>query len=344
MTAVVGVARRRSATVDTSDPLASGVMFGLTVFILGTLGVLYVVNSQDSLSLSAPAADTSPSEATPAATVPVVPDDTGSAPAGQDTDRDGDTAADSESGVDGGTVDGGVSGDAGGASEPDGAPGVLPPPAEREGSDGGAIVEAPGDDATGDTGTAAPDGTGGRGLFSPDDPGRVPAITVSSTPRDARTVHADLDGDGIDERVWAAIVRDQVHTRVEHVVDGRWVAQDTHSGAAADRLVALRARDLTGDGRPEIHTRQWVATEGGSLTLWAYRDGDLVRMPMAGGCYNGSNTVGITGALVEEVGRDGTTIAAVCRDEGLPPQQWSSAMYVWRGGRWDFDGRQGRYP
>jgi len=336
---VVGVARRRPATVDTSDPVSSGVMVGLTVFILGTLGVLYVVNSQDARSLSAPGPDAS-MQPTTDPTVPVVPDDEGSAPAGQDTDRDGDTAADAESGLDASTTEDSASGDVGGASERSSAP---PTPAPEEGSDGGAIVEAPAPDAEAGSGSAAPDGADGRGLFSPDDPGRIPAITVSSTPRDVRTVHVDLDGDGVDERVWAAIVRDQVQTRVERVVDGRWTPRDTHLGAAADRLVVLQARDLTGDGRPEIHTRQWVATEGGSLTVWAYRDGDLARMPMTGGCYNDSNTVGITGALVEEVGRDGATIAAICRDEGLPPQQWSSAMYVWRDGRWDFDRVQGRY-
>jgi hypothetical protein len=330
--AVVGVARRRPATVDTSDPVSSGVMVGLTVFILGTLGVLYVVNSQDASFLSAPGSDASV-QPTADSTVPVVPDDEGSAAAGQDTDRDGDTAADSESGLDGAASggdasDGDVSGDAGGASERSTAPGVAPP--------------AP--DAADGTGTTAPEGADGRGLSSPDDPGRIPAITVSSTPRDVRTVHVDLNGDGVDERVWAAIVRDQVQTRVERVVDGTWTPRDTHLGAAADRLVVLQARDLTGDGRPEIYTRQWVATEGGSLTVWAYRDGDLARMRMAGGCYNDSNTVGITGALVEDVNRDGATIAAICWDEGLPPQQWPSAMYVWRDGRWDFDGMQGAYP
>lgn len=313
--------------MDTSDPVSSGVMVGLTVFILGTLGVLYVINSQDVSFLSAPGSDASV-QPTADATVPVVPDDEGSAPAGQDTDRDGDTAADGESGLDAAASDDDASGDTGGASERSTAPGVSPPPAA---------------DAEDGTGTAAPEGADGRGLFSPDDPGRVPAITVSSTPRDVRTVHVDLNGDGVDERVWAAIVRDQVQTRVERVVDGKWVPRDTHLGAAADRLVVLQARDLTGDGRLEIYTRQWVATDGGSLTVWAYRDGDLTRMRMAGGCYNDSNTVGITGALVEDVNRDGTTIAAICWNEGLPPQQWPSAMYVWRDGRWDFDGMQGRY-
>jgi hypothetical protein len=330
--------------VDTSDLLSSGVMVGLTVFILGTLGVLYAVNNQDAQSLSAAAeADALASEAATRTTVPAAPDEQGSAPAGQDGDGDGDTAADSESGVDGDAAtsapaDDGVTGT---STEGSGASGdgVLPPPSAREGADD---TDTPGEDAGG-TGTATPDREDGGGLFSPDDPGRVPAITVSATPRDVHVVQVDLDGDGVNERVWAAIVSDQVLTRVERVVDGRWTPRDAHTGAAADRLVELRVRDLTGDGRSEVYTRQWVATEGGSLTMWSYRDADLARMRMVGGCYSEANTVGITGALVEEVGEDSATIAAICRDDGLPPQQWSSAMYVWRDGRWDFDRQQGRY-
>lgn len=328
-------------------------MVGLTIFILGVLGVLYVVNSRDTQALSAAESADAP-EVVIETTVPAAPVE-GTAPAGEDIDRDGDTAADRESAVDGDAAAGGADAgtstegldategaDATGpdAAEPDAAgEDVLPPPAAREGSDDPTAS----DEDVGDTGTATPDDGGGRGLFSPDDPGRVPAITVSMTPRDVHVVQVDLDRDGVNERVWAAIVRDQVLTRVERVVDGRWVPRDTHSGAVADRLVALRVRDLTGDGRPEVYTRQWVATEGESLTLWSYRTGDLSRMRMVGGCYGNANTVGITGAIVEEVGADGATIAAICRDDGLPPQQWSSAMYVWRDGRWEFDRQQGTY-
>ncbi|HSJ45580.1 MAG TPA: VCBS repeat-containing protein [Euzebyales bacterium] len=292
--------------------MSTGVMIGLTVLILGTLGVLYVVNTRDVQSLSAPAPA---SEAATGTTVPVAPDELGSTPAGQDVDGDGDTAADSESAVDGDAPTTGTAGD--------GGTGIA-------------------DDAGG-TGGAMPGREDGRGLFSPDDPGRVPTITVSSTPRDVHVVQVDLDGDGVNERVWAAIVRDQTETRVEQVVDGRWTPMEAHSGPAADRLVELRVRDLTGDGRPEVYTRQWVATQGESLTIWSYRDGALARMRMSGGCYNNANTVGITGALVEEVDEDGATIAAICRDDGLPPQQWSSAIYVWRDGRWLFGRQQGRY-
>jgi hypothetical protein len=336
------VARRRSATVDTSDPLSSGLMVGLTILILGTLGILYVVNSRDTQALSAAAgADAPASEVVTGPTVPATSGDQGSAPAGQDIDADGDTAADRESSVDGDAAPGAATAGADTDRATEGSDaagdGVLPPPSAREGAD---AATTPDEDAAG---TAMPDRDGGRGLFSADDPGRIPAITVSTTPRDVHVVQADFDGDGVNERVWAAIVRDQVQTRVEHVVDGRWVPRDAHPGAAADRLVELRATDLTGDGRLEVYTRQWVATEGGSLTVWSYRGGDLARMRMAGGCYDNANTVGITGALVQEAGANGATIAAICRDEGLPPQQWSSAMYVWRDGRWDFDRQQGRY-
>lgn len=343
---MVGVVRRRTAAVDTSDPLSTGVLAAAVVVAIGALAGLFLFNLRDTQAVSASGSVqvAEPGSQVPSRVpaVPVEDGTTAAGSAGRDIDGDGDTAADDESVVgerpDEGTADAGEpstaaptpdSGD-GGAAPADGGDGTAP-------ADGGDGTDPAGD------GTEVPDRDGGRGLFSPDDPERVPAIAVRSMPRDLRTVRADLDGDGVDERVWAAIVRDQVQTRVEHRVDGRWVAQDAHPGAAADRLVALRVRDLTGDGRPEVYTLQWVATEGGSLSVWAYRDGDLARMRMAGGCYNDANTVGITGAVVERVDRSGGTIAATCSEEGLPPQQWPSAIYVWRDGRWDFDGLRGRY-
>jgi hypothetical protein len=195
-----------------------------------------------------------------------------------------------------------------------------------------------------DTAAEMPDRDGGPGLFSADDPGRQVATVPDARPRDVRVIHADLDGDGEKERIWAAVVADRVLTRIERVVDGAWTPVSEHTGAVADRLVALRARDLTGDGRPEVHTRQWVGTEGESITLWSYADDSLRRMSVTGGCADGSNTIGLVGALVRRPGSDLPGLVAVCRDPGLPPQQWPSGLYEWGDGTWTFLRYQGEMP
>jgi hypothetical protein len=331
------VARRPKAALDTSDPLSSAVMIGLTLFILGVLGGLYMVNNRDTEDLTATgAADVVPSEGETPSRVPSTPPS-----AGQDIDQDGDTAADGESGPQPTTPSDGPSGTGGAvASEhasttPDGGQVVVPSAPPGRTSEPGSPSPVP----TVRPSPSAPETDDADGGVVT----RVPAITVRTTPRDEMVVSVDLDGDGSVERVWAAIVRDQVLTRVEHATNGTWTAQESHAGGVADRLVALRAEDLTGDGRVEIYTRQWVATQGESVTLWTYRNGDLVRMPVTNGCWNNANTIGITGALVHVPGAQQPTLAAICRDAGLPPQQWYSALYVWRDGRWEFDGDQGRY-
>jgi hypothetical protein len=171
----------------------------------------------------------------------------------------------------------------------------------------------------------------------------MPATTVRTSPRDELVVTADFDGDGRDEQVRSAIVRDQVITSLERLVDGRWRPGRGHGGAAADRLVDLRARDLTGDGLPEVYTKQWVATEGESVTLWSVEDGSLQRMPVLGGCWGDNNTVGLIGASVEVPDEGPALIVALCEDRTRPTQKWPSALYRWQQGAWTFDRLLGKY-
>jgi hypothetical protein len=408
---------------DIAEFLSGGLTAGLTILILGLLGLIYV------FSESGPSEGTNVSEtvrSSEAVTATRVNGAAGSATdgdgaggtrdggqdidgdgdagagerppaggdlagtAGRDVDGDGDTARDRESQVDPGAGDA-VPAPDGSAAEPGAAasPGTAAsdPTAPADGAserdpDGGAadersepavaVLPGPGDrsseqqtarpvdDAASEpspqdrpsvatTGAAdspaeMPDRDGGPGLFSADDPQRQVATIPDMRPRDERVLHADLDGDGEKERVWAAVVADQVLTRVERVIDGAWTPVSEHTGAVADRLVALRAHDLTGDGRPEIRTRQWVGTEGESITLWSYGDDSLQRMPVTGGCADGSNTVGLVGALVRVPGSDRPGLVAVCRDPDLPPQQWPSGLYEWRDGTWSFVRLYGEMP
>jgi hypothetical protein len=282
---------------------------------------------------------------------------------GPDVDGDGDTAGDRESPVDAAAADapasptgGADAAPAAGSTAPTGAETPSDVTASEAASEDTATERAtdsailpPGERAarlqpSDSQRPASPDGDDRTGLFSADDPGRQVATVPDTSPRDELVTHVDLDGDGTKERVWAAVVADRVLTRIERVVDGAWTPVSEHTGAVADRLIALRARDLTGDGRPEVHTRQWVGTEGESITLWSYADDALRRMSVTGGCADGSNTIGLVGALVRRPGTGQPGLVAVCRDPVLPPQQWPSGLYEWRDGTWTFLRYAGEMP
>jgi hypothetical protein len=242
-------------------------------------------------------------------------------------------------------VDPEVSGDAGAptASETQepGIAGTPPPPAPTPDQD----ATPPADAATplaDDEVIIPPEPDDDR--YEPDDPDRIPAVTMAAAPRDRLAPRVDLDGDGIPERIWAAIVADVVHIRVDELVGGRWRNGPVRRGPVADRLVDLRIADLTGDGRPEIWTWQWVATEGQTITLWSYAGDELRRMEASGGCWSGSNTFGLVGALVQRAtpGRP-IQIAAICEDSTLPWWQWPSALYRWEDGRWTAHRLVGKY-
>lgn len=256
--------------------------------------------------------------------------------AGATGDQAGQPAASTEDAPAGdGTAD--VDGDPGTAGDGETAPGPAGSgPAGRQDGTGSPAAE----DA--DEGAAQQGGTADSGLFSADDPSRVPAITVSSAARGEQVRRADLDRDGVDERIWAAIVRDRVVIRVEYVVDGVWTPRTNHEGAPADRLLRLALDDLNDDGEREVYTVQWVATEGESATLWSIRNGDLAPMDVVGGCWGGGNTLGIVGTMVHTPGSEQPTIAAICPEEGQPRQRWPSALYRWDDGHWMYDGERGR--
>jgi hypothetical protein len=173
-----------------------------------------------------------------------------------------------------------------------------------------------------------------------DDADRVPALVVNDDPTDVHTVLADLDGDNVPERVRAAIVRNAVEVRVERYEGGGlWRDIDNATGAVADDLVGLWVQDLNSDGRAEIHTKQWVGTNGESVSLWSFGNDTLQSMTASGGCWDGSHTFGVVGALVHP-----GEVKAICEEEPLPPSLWSTAVYRWDDGRWTFQELVGVYP
>ena len=221
-------------------------------------------------------------------------------------------------------------------------PDEVPPPDD----DPPGEVPPPDDDPAGDDGDD-PAGDGGAGqtdepVVPPsdvDDADRVPALVISDEPTDIHTVLADLDDDDVPERVRAAIVRNAVEVRVERYGSGgEWDAIDTATGAVADDLVGLWVQDLNGDDRAEVHTKQWVGTNGESVSLWSFDNDELQSMTASGGCWDGGHTFGVVGALVHP-----GEVKAICEEDPLPPSLWPTAVYGWEDGRWTFQELVGVY-
>ncbi len=346
------MARKRAFyPIDTSDRLANVVVASISTLIVALLGlILWMTSTGNPATEAAEQVPTVTVSVSPGAASPTadsaseeadrVVDGAGATGAAGSTrgatDAAEDIAPDGEAGADGQRTPATPGGPAE-ATDAD----VVPPLPTDAGDPDGAAATPPAtpvpDSGTGADRYVLPNPGRGSGLYSRDDPERMPSITVVSTPRGERVVLVDLDGDGVKERVWSAIVADQVMIRVERAVDGRWEAGRSRTGAAADRLVDLVADDLTGDGSPEVYTRQWVATAGESLTLWSYSNGELERMEASGGCWSGTNTFGLIGADVDRAADGRALIVAICNDKPVPTQQWSSALYRWENGRWTFD-------
>lgn len=211
------------------------------------------------------------------------------------------------------------------------------PPSDDAASDGSAPLAGAGgsDTADGVTATDSPAASSEDG--DRDGTDRVPAITVSRSPRDVHVRHVDLDGDGVDERVSAMLIGNQVRVEVERRANGGWSVVDRAYGPVADRLAQLGVSDFTGDGRPDVHTRQRVATHGESATFWTWSD-RLVPATASGGCWEGGNTIGLVGVQLRP-----REVVALCRDDDLPPSLWSSATYEWAGDRWRWVSEDGVY-
>ena len=347
------MARRRVVyPIDTSDWLANVVLGSLVVAVIALVGLLVLLNTDNGDGLTAQEAGTE----VPGGTATVVPSPTpepaptaGAEQPVPDTEQptapdDGAVATDEIPGTSATPTPEPLQ-PRGLRSEPDEPtpvpPGgtATPPPA------GGTPPDEQVPDDTTPDGDATPQPDEPDEPVVPasplDDPDRVPALVVTSTPLDVHTVVSDLDGDGIAEQVWAALVRNSVHVRVQRDVNGSWAEPTGDAsavGAVADDLVELAVEDVTGDGRPDIHTKQWVGVNGESVSLWSFADGRLRAMTASGGCWDGEDTFGVVGARV-----DPGQVLAICEENPLPPYLWSTAVYRWADGMWTFQQRVGVY-
>ncbi len=148
----------------------------------------------------------------------------------------------------------------------------------------------------------------------------------------ARTVVADVDGNGVDEVVGARVRDDVTQLAVAAWNGSEYAVVFRDAGGTAAALDDLLVRDVNGAAPPEIATFQSVGNVGASLSLWGLRDGNYARMAGVGGCWDGSHTYGITGATLDP-GR----ITATCDGSPLPPEAWPSDVYVWDGTTWRYE-------
>lgn len=148
-------------------------------------------------------------------------------------------------------------------------------------------------------------------------------------------VAADVDGDAIDELVFAYV---ESGTRVRVDV-AWWTGTDyevafSDAGGRASTIDRLGVRDLTGDGHVELVTYQSGSGSTASASLWSVRAARRVeRLVAVGGCHDGSHTYGTAGVRIEDRDGDGAAeIEATCDDAPLPVAEWSSDTYVWEDG------------
>lgn len=142
---------------------------------------------------------------------------------------------------------------------------------------------------------------------------------------EVETVAADLDGDGRAEVVGAYVADGRVRVDIAAWDATAYRIVFTGEGGEADELVALHLRDVNDSPQTrEVMTRQQTARGHQSVSLWGW-DG-VVYAPLIAvdGCWDGSHTYGVTGAVVQ-----GGRITATCDGSPEPPETWPADVYQW---------------
>jgi hypothetical protein len=140
----------------------------------------------------------------------------------------------------------------------------------------------------------------------------------------AESVAVDVQGDGVDEVVFASIAAGATRLDVAAWNGRQYEVVYRDQGGAAERVEDLSVADFTSDGVLEIVTQQASGDEGASLSVWGWNGSAYVRHTGVGGCWDGSNTYGIVGATIRE-----GEIVATCDGSPLPVSAWPSDVYVW---------------
>ena len=143
-------------------------------------------------------------------------------------------------------------------------------------------------------------------------------------------VATDLDGDGTEELLFAYVRGGQVaHVDVAWWTGTEYEVRFAADGGTATRIGGLRADDLNDDGLVEVVTMQAGPDARSSLSVWRVGGNQQVAgLPAAGGCADGSNTYGVTGAELDDRDADGAEeIYATCADGSVDRYAWEAGAY-----------------
>ena len=138
----------------------------------------------------------------------------------------------------------------------------------------------------------------------------------------------DVDGDGIDELVFAMVRDNEVRVEVAWWQGREYAVETGVDGAKATHIDRIQAQDVNGDGRTEIavqHSRDNAA----GMDLWAIDDHDLEEVDGKGACADG-NSFGDRGAHLVDLDGDGVLeIVGTC--DGVFGVFGSDATWRWDG-------------
>lgn len=159
---------------------------------------------------------------------------------------------------------------------------------------------------------------------------------------DARDVAVDLDGDGMKEVILAYAWDDVALVRVGSWTGSSYEVSAEVTGGPADDVVDLVVRDVNDDGRIDVVTFQRIGASGHSATIWTSGvGGSLEPLDAVGGCFDGRNTYGDTGAALSDEDGDGDAdVRAACEDPDLPQPLWPTLVYLWEDGAYRCDHRE----
>ena len=149
-------------------------------------------------------------------------------------------------------------------------------------------------------------------------------------------VAVDVDGDELQEIVFTAVRGGQVaHVAVAWWTGTAYEIVFSDDGGPATTVDRVRVSDVNGDGRTEIALD--ASGEGGtaSIALWAVAaPREVVRLPAAGGCHDGSHVYGVVGASLEDRDGDGSAeVYATCDGSSLDGRaevdryRWETGAY-----------------
>lgn len=149
---------------------------------------------------------------------------------------------------------------------------------------------------------------------------------------DHRSLASDMDGDGLNELVFARITGGVAVLDIARWAGAGYEIVYSGEGGSADRVDSLVARDVNGEPGAEIVVGQSAGESGSSLAIWGASGDRYVPQRARGGCWRSSNSYGITGAAIAS-----QRITATCDGSPLPRSAWTSDVYVWTDGRWTYE-------